>query len=77
MVIEQKLLDEIATLEVQALKEGLEDPEMRRNPSFLEKVRKFLVQNNLKTTPETKGVRDIQSASEQIPDFPQDEVTIN
>ena len=77
MVIEQKLLDEIATLEVQALKEGLEDPEMRRNPSFLEKVLKFLVQNNLKTTPETKGVRDIQRASEQIPDFPQDEVTIN
>lgn len=77
MVIDQKLLDEIAILEVQALKEGLEDPDMRRNPAFLEKVRKFLSQNKLQTTPETEGVKAIQRAVEEIPNFPIDEVTIN
>ena len=43
--IPQEILDEIAILEVQALKDGLADPEMKKNPAFLEKVRKFLQQN--------------------------------
>ena len=47
MVIKDQLLDQIAELEVKALLEGLQDPELRRNPSFLEKVRKFLAQNKL------------------------------
>lgn len=52
MAISQELLDKMAVLEVQALLEGLEDPELRRNPAFLEKVRKFMAQNKLETTPE-------------------------
>ena len=74
-MVDEQLLDEIAKLEVTALLEGLRDPEMRKNPSFLEKVRKFLAQNKLQTTPETPGVRQIQKATEEIPNF--NEVTIN
>lgn len=75
MVIKDQLLDQIAELEVKALLEGLQDPELRRNPSFLEKVRKFLAQNKLQTTPETPGVHQIQKVTEEIPNF--NEVTIN
>lgn len=67
---ELDLIDEIAELEVQALLDGLKDPEMRRNPAFLEKVRKFLNQNKLQTTPETPGVKDMQKITEDIPEFP-------
>ena len=70
MKINEKILDEVASLEVEALLEGLKDPEMRRNPAFLEKVRKFLNQNKLQTTPETPGVHDIQRVVEKIPEFP-------
>ena len=70
MKIDEKILDEVASLEVEALLEGLKDPEMRRNPAFLEKVRKFLNQNKLQTTPETPGVHDIQRVVEKIPEFP-------
>lgn len=52
MEINQELLDRIAELEVDALLEGLNDPEVRTNPSFLEKVRRFLKDNKLQTTPE-------------------------
>ena len=55
MKIAQEQLDRLAELEVEALLEGLEDPEMRRNPAFLEKVRKFLAQNKLDTTPKTSA----------------------
>lgn len=55
MRISQDLLDKIAQLEVDALLEGLEDPKMKRNPAFLEKVRKFMSQNKLDTTPETSA----------------------
>lgn len=68
--VELDLIDEIAKLEVEALLEGLKDPEMRRNPAFLEKVRKFLNQNKLQTTPETDGVADMQKVVEEIPEFP-------
>ena len=74
-MVDEQLLDEIAKLEVTALLEGLKDPEMRKNPSFLEKVRKFLEQNKLQTTPETPGVHQIQKVTEEIPNF--NEVTIN
>lgn len=74
-MVDEHLLDEIAKLEVTALLEGLKDPEMRKNPSFLEKVRKFLAQNKLQTTPETPGVHQIQKVTEEIPNF--NEVTIN
>ena len=77
MVIDEKLLDELATLEVQALLEGLKDPELKRNPSFLEKVRKFLVQNRLEVAPETKGVEEIKKTIEEIHVFNMERMTVN
>lgn len=69
MQIDEKLLDKLAIGEVNALLEGLDDPELRRNPAFLAKVREFLKQNKLQTTPETKGVQKIQKVVEEIPTF--------
>ena len=68
--IPQEILDVIATLEVQALKDGLADPEMKKNPAFLEKVRKFLQQNKQVTTAETPGMSELQKVAEnEIPMF--------
>lgn len=69
MQIDEKLLDKLAIGEVNALLEGLDDPELRRNPAFLAKVREFLKQNKLQTTPETQGVHKIQKVVEEIPTF--------
>lgn len=69
MRIDPKILDQLAQLEVDALLEGLQDPECRANPAFLEKVRKFLQQNKLQTTPQTPGIIDVQRESEKIPVF--------
>lgn len=52
MKIDQEQLDLIAQLEVEALIEGLKDEDLRKTPAFLEKVRKFLKDNKLETTPE-------------------------
>ena len=68
--INEQLLDQVASLEVEALLEGLKDPDLRRNPAFLEKVRKFLQQNKLQTAPDTEGVYDMQRIVEKIPEFP-------
>ena len=73
--IDPRLLDQIAMLEVEVLLEGLQDPEMRKSPSFMEKVRKFLKENKLETTPETPGVRHIQRQA--IPDFDMEETEVN
>ena len=68
--IPQEILDEIAILEVQALKDGLADTEMKNNPAFLEKVRKFLQQNKQVTTSETPGMSELQKVAEnEIPMF--------
>ena len=69
MQIDEKLLDKLAIGEVNALLEGLDVPELRRNPAFLAKVREFLKQNKLQTTPETQGVHKIQKVVEEIPTF--------
>lgn len=69
MQIDEKLLDKLAIGEVNALLEGLDDPELRRNPAFLAKVREFLKHNKLQTTPETQGVHKIQKVVEEIPTF--------
>lgn len=74
MAIDKEILDMIAEMEARSLLEGLEDPNLRRNPAFLEKVRKFLSQNRLQTTPETPGVKGIQKASTEIPIFEDVEV---
>ena len=69
--INEALVDQIAQLEVDALLEGLNDPELRKNPAFLDKVRKFLKENDLKTTPETPGVQQLmkRQTTTEIPIF--------
>lgn len=67
--IDKELIDTMAQLEVNALLEGLKDPELRRNPAFLEKVRKFLQQNQLTTQPDTIGVDKIKKLTTEIPVF--------
>lgn len=69
--IDATLVDQIAQLEVDALLEGLNDPELRRNPAFLDKVRKFLKENQLQTTPETPGVTELMKKQKttEIPIF--------
>lgn len=67
--IDKELIDTMAQLEVNALLEGLKDPELRRNPAFLEKVRKFLQQNQLTTQPDTIGVDKIKKMTTEIPVF--------
>ena len=51
--INPKLLDILAEEEVNALIEGIQDEDLRHSPQFLAKVRQFLKDNELKTTPET------------------------
>lgn len=74
MTVDKEILDRIAEMEARSLLEGLEDPDLRRNPAFLEKVRKFLSQNKLQTTPETPGIKGIQKAATEIPIFEDVEV---
>jgi hypothetical protein len=66
--VDQELLDEIARLEVAAILEGLQG-EDRTNPAFLEKVRKFLVQNKMVTQSPTPGVTALKKRVDEIPDF--------
>lgn len=67
--ITQELIDRLATEEVQALLEGLEDEEQRKNPSFLAKVRQFLKDNDFNTTVEIEGVKEVKQEASKIPDF--------
>lgn len=67
--IPQELIDQLATEEVQALLEGLEDEEQRKNPAFLAKVRQFLKDNDFNTTVEIEGVKEVKQEASKIPDF--------
>ena len=67
--INSAIIDQIAQLEVDALLNGLNDPELRRNPAFLDKVRRFLKENQLQTTPETPGVAELMK-KQQTTDIP-------
>lgn len=67
--IPQELIDRLATEEVQALLEGLEDEEQRENPAFLAKVRQFLKDNDFNTTVEIEGVKEVKQEASKIPDF--------
>ena len=69
--IPQELIDHLATEEVQALLEGLEDEEQRKNPAFLAKVRQFLKDNDFNTTVEIEGVKEVKQEASKIPDFMQ------
>ena len=57
--IPQELIDKIAMMETEALLEGLEDDNLRRNPTFLEKVRKYLKDNDFKITVDEGKVKRI------------------
>lgn len=67
--IPQELIDRLATEEVQALLEGLEDEEQRKTPAFLAKVRQFLKDNDFNTTVEIEGVKEVKQEASKIPDF--------
>lgn len=78
--IDISTLDEIAQLEAEALLEGLKDPDQRKNPSFLEKVRKFLKENYLVITPEdNEAVKELKQTAietQVIPMFPDEVKTV-
>lgn len=74
--VNEELLDRLAIKEVEILLENCDKPEMRENPSFLEKLRKFLKENQLKTTPETPGVTKIKQITEEIPNFDAEEEAV-
>lgn len=70
----QDLIDKIAGLEAHTLLDGLNDPEMRKNPAFLAKVRQFLKDNNFVTTTETEGVKEIIRTGSTIPDLVSEDI---
>ena len=67
MNIKPEILDQLAELEVNALIDGLHDEELRRTPTFLEKVRRFLKDNKLDTTPEL--AIEVKQETHEIPVF--------
>lgn len=71
--IKQHIIDDIAQMEADALLENLNDPEMRKNPAFLAKVRQFLKDNDFLTTVETEGVKEIIRTGTTIPDLVSEE----
>lgn len=68
----EEVLDKLAVLEVDALTDALENPELRQNPAILARVRNFLKDNKLQTTPETPGVDNIKKVKIDIPSFDDD-----
>lgn len=75
--LSQELIDLMAQQEADALLEGLNDPEVRKNPAFLAKVRQFLKDNNFITTTETEGVTQIMQSMDNIPNLVGDEVIMH
>ena len=71
--MQQAIVDQIAKMEVDALLEGLSDPELSKNPAFLAKVRQFLKDNDIVTTTETEGVERLVQDVNNIPDLVGDE----
>ena len=65
----KEIIDAMAQAEADALLEGLNDKDMRKNPAFLSKVRQFLKDNDFVTTTETEGVIEIVRDANQIPDL--------
>ena len=70
----QAIIDKIAKMEVDALLDGLSDPELSKNPAFLSKVRQFLKDNDIVTTTETEGVERLIRDINNIPDLVGDDV---
>ena len=72
--VTQAIVDKIAKMEVDALLDGLSDPELSKNPAFLAKVRQFLKDNDIVTTTETEGVERLIRDINNIPDLVGDEI---
>lgn len=70
--INPKLLDILAQEEVNALIEGIQNEDLRHSPQFLAKVRQFLKDNELKTTPETTAPL-VSMVTKELPDFLDDD----
>lgn len=71
----KEIIDSMAQAEADALLEGLNDKEMRKNPAFLAKVRQFLKDNEFITTTETDGVKEIVRDANHIPDLVTEDFT--
>ena len=68
--VKEELIDRLAQLEINALIEALQDPELCKDPQILARARTFLKDNKMVTQPETPGVQQIQKATTvDIPDF--------
>lgn len=68
--VDEALVDRLAQMELDALLEALDDPELRTNPQILARVRNFLKDNHLETTPETPGMAKLKrQVTEEIPVF--------
>ena len=65
----REIIDSIAELEAKALLDGLKDWELRKNPAFLEKVRKFLKDNKLETTDNLVTIVAKAEVGKEIPIF--------
>lgn len=67
--VKEELIDRLAQLEIDALIEALDDPELRKDPAILARARTFLKDNKMLTQPETPGVAEIKKATMEIPNF--------
>lgn len=67
--ISQELIDKLATMEVSALLEGLSDPDLCANPAFLAKVRQWLKDNEIMTSAELEGSKQIKKSVKDIPNI--------
>lgn len=63
------IIDNIAELEANALLDGLNDEELRKNPAFLEKVRRFLKDHKLETTDNLVTIVAKAEYGKEIPIF--------
>ena len=63
------IIDNIAELEAKALLDGLKDVEVRKNPAFLEKVRRFLKDHKLETTDNLVTIVAKAEGGKEIPIF--------
>lgn len=71
----QELLEALAKGEVDALLEGLKEPDMRKNPAFLAKIRQFLKDNDFLTTSDMEGVKELMKTGLTIPDLIGEDIT--
>lgn len=67
--VDDKLVDELATLEINALINALKDPELRKNPQILARARSFLKDNRLIANPGLPLAGKVKEAVLEVPDF--------